>query len=219
LRLGVSSSTVGFGEYAHYTPGQPMQGALIDFWRCVLEPEPQSLEFVVRPYLRTQHEIAQGELDIYLSTFRVAGLRPELYTDTFLSIYVSVISLAENKDLLADGVWQQQAVGVVKRSSYHEYLKQQGATIGARVANMEQLLTLLVRGRLSVISLPLTWPAEDSKRFLGAPLASRGLLEKTLYGAISPRRHAADPQLIERVNQRIPTCESALAQIRKSKLQ
>lgn len=196
-----------------------MQGVLIDFWRCVLEPEPQSLAFVLRPYLRTQHELAQGELDLHLSTFRVAGVNPELYTDTFQSIYVSVISLAENRDLLADGVWQQQVVGVVQRSSYHEYLSAQGVTIGARVSSMEQLLTLLVRGRLPVISLPLTWPAESPQRFMGMPLASRGLLEKTLHGEVSPQRHAADPHLIERINQRTPACQSVMAPIRKNLLQ
>jgi hypothetical protein len=219
LRLGVSQSTVGFTGYAKYTEGQPMQGALIDFWRCVLAPEPQSLEFVLRPFFRTQHEMEQGELDIHISTFHAAGVAPDLYTDAFLSIYISIISLAEHNGLLADGVWQQQGVGVVQRSSYHSYLEAQGVTIGARVPNMDKLLTLLVRGRLSVVSLPLTWPAEDTQRFMGAPLASRGLLEKTLHGAVSPQRHALDPQLIDRINQRMPACQTVLAPVRRNLLQ
>jgi len=220
LRLGIDETTAGFHQYVDYQPGEPLSGALIDFWRCVLEPEGRALDFSVRPILRNRQALEQGLLDVHLSSLfsdqdEASGSR---YTDAFLSANVALVSLASNASLLSDGAWQQQTLGVVLRSNFEHEIQRRGGRISDRVKTIDQLFKLLIGGRVSLISMPLARSAEEVTRYRGVALAGRNLLASSVHGLVSSQLLAADPEFMLRINKRLPACQHLLTPVTQSTL-
>jgi len=215
LRLAIDETTTGFDQYVEYQPGEPLSGALVDFWRCVLEPEGKALDFSVQPVLRNRQALEQGLMDLHLSSLRsdmgeASGSR---YTDAFLSANVALVSLASNAPLLREGVWQQQTLGVVLRANFEREIQQRGGQVSDRVKTMDQLFKLLIGGRVSLISMPLARSAEGVTRYLGVALAGRNLIASSVHGLVSRHRLAADPEFMSRINKRLPVCRPMLISI------
>jgi len=220
LRLGIDETTTGFHPYVDYRPGEPLSGPLLDFWRCVLEPEGRALDFSVRPILRSRQALEQGVLDLHLSSLRndqgeTAGLR---YTDSFLNANVALVSLASNVPLLSDGVWQQQTLGVVLRSNFEHEIQQRGGRVSDRVKTIDHLFKLLIGGRVSLIAMPLARSAAGITRYRGVALAGRNLVASTVHGLVSPHLLARDPGFMSRINQRLPACQHTLTPVKQSTL-
>jgi len=218
LRLGIDETTAGFYGYVHYRPGEPLSGVLVDFWRCVLEPEGKELKFSVRPILRSRLELEQDVLDIHISTLfgDEGGVVGASYTDAFLSINMALISLADNASLLPDNVWQKQSLGVVLRSNFYNEIQRQGGQVSVRVSTLDHLFKLLMSGRVSLMTIPLASPVEEVARYKGVALAGRTLGTRSVHGLVSPHRLAEDPELMSRINQRMPTCRPMLTPIIQS---
>lgn len=208
LRLGVDETTAGFPGFATFHEDGQVTGALIDFWRCVLEPEGKALTFSLMPLLRSSQALANDDLDMHLSTLLSEGGETlnAHYTDAFFSVHVALISLAANAPLLRDGVWQQQTLGVVLKSDFNQDIQHLGGQVSDQVGSFQQLLKLLLGGRVSLISLPLVWSAEEVSRYRGAALAGRNLTKSAVHGVVSQYQVAKDPEFMGRVNGRMGGC-------------
>lgn len=217
LRLGVSDTATAFPAYADFTPGKPPSGALIDFWACVLREETAPLEFVRRPLRRLRQELIHGEIDILLSSFkgpdqlRMVEQNGMDFSDAFQGVYVSLLVRTEDAQLLQAGLWQQQPIGVVKHSVLQGDPQRLGGSIGLRAKSAVQLLKQLISGRVDMIALPASWPGPASRDFGGVSLSGRTLLNRGVQGVVSRQRLQADPQLLLRINSRIPVCKGVMS--------
>lgn len=227
LRLGVSDTDTAFPSYANYNPGnpdEPLTGGLIDFWRCVINDAAVPPVFVRRPLLRLRHELIHGQLDLQLSSFkgpaqqRLVEHNGLQFSAAFLHTYVSLLVRAPDAALLQDGRWQQEPIGVVKQSMFHRDLQALGGVIGLRANSFDQLLKQLISGRVALIALPLSWSGEGTRKFMGVSVSGRTLIEKSLHAIVSRQKLQAEPQLLARIDKRIPTCQPALATIQRNVL-
>ena len=221
LRLGISDTDTAFPGYVDYTPGEPLTGVLIDFWRCVLKAEALPPVFVRRQLLRLRHELIRGKIDMQLSSFqgpeqvRMVEQNGMGFTDAFYHTHVSLLVRTQDASLLQDGLWQQQAIGVVRQSVFHGDLQRLGGVIGLRANSAALLLKQLMSGRVAVIALPLPWVGEAARPYRGVSLSGRTLLKKSVHSLVSRQSLEADPQLLARINRRIPACQPALRSLQR----
>lgn len=216
LDVVFNEAILGLPSYVYVDEHERLAGSLIDMWDCVFERAGIQAQYRLLPNVRAMHELLSGRADFHGAKVNIGRELQAFdgaahYTEVVAQIYEVLLVRLADRSLLADGLWWQQRVGVVRATVINQKVEALGGSTTIRTENFQQALKQLVSGRVDVVLYLSNLPGRAFKHFQGHDLMGRTLSRVNGHGLLSAARHRTSPDLLGRINREIPVCNLILS--------